>query len=225
MLKRSMDVLFSALGLILLSPLLLLITFLIKATSEGPVFYRGRRAGRYGHPFSIYKFRTMVINADKIGGSSTSDDDPRITRVGKFLRKFKLDELPQLINVLKGEMSLVGPRPEVLQYVEMYTDEEKAILQIRPGMTDWASIWNSDEGAILAGADDPDRAYEILIRPTKLRLQLDYAHYHPLWVDLKILLCTALRILKIDWLPGEVARYGRLQPGAGRDLALHAETK
>lgn len=133
----------------------------------GPVFYRGVRVGRNGKLFRIYKFRTMVVNAEKIGGSSTADDDPRITRIGKFIRKHKLDELPQLINVLKGEMSFVGPRPEVQHYVNMYTAEEKAMLSVKPGITDWASLWNSDEGAILAGSPDPEKTYMEEIRPEK----------------------------------------------------------
>lgn len=175
--------------------------------SDGQVFYRGARVGRFGKPFPIYKFRTMVANAEKIGGSSTADDDPRITRIGRLLRKYKLDELPQLINVLKGEMSLVGPRPEVQEYVDMYTGEEKAILQLRPGITDWASLWNSDEGAILAGSEDPDKAYLELIRPTKLKLQLQYVRDHSLWVDIEILILTVLKLLQKDRVPKEIARH------------------
>jgi lipopolysaccharide/colanic/teichoic acid biosynthesis glycosyltransferase/SAM-dependent methyltransferase len=205
MAKRLFDLLVSGAGLIIISPLLLLVAALIKATSPGPVFYRGERVGRFGRPFWIYKFRTMVVDAEKLGGPSTSDQDPRITRVGRFLRKTKLDELPQLINVLKGEMSLVGPRPEVRQYVDMYTSEERALLQLRPGITDWASIWNSDEGAILADADDPDKAYEELIRPTKLRLQLAYARQHSLWIDLKILCNTLRAVLDRGFVPAEVS--------------------
>src|SRR5437867_5197534 len=137
--KRSFDLIFSLLGLIVLAPVFAAVAVAIKIESAGPVFYRGVRAGRYGKAFRIFKFRTMVMNADKIGGPSSSADDPRITRVGGFLRRYKLDELPQLLNVLKGEMSLVGPRPEVLQYVAMFNTEEKAILSVPPGITDWAS--------------------------------------------------------------------------------------
>lgn len=147
--KRLFDIVFSLLGLIILSPFILVLAILIKEEDGGSVFYRGVRVGRHGKPFRIFKFRTMVVNAENIGGPSTPDDDPRITGIGRFLRKYKLDELPQLINVLKGEMSLVGPRPEVPHYVNMLTKEERAILSVRPGITDWASICNSDEGAVI----------------------------------------------------------------------------
>jgi lipopolysaccharide/colanic/teichoic acid biosynthesis glycosyltransferase len=137
----------------------------------------------------------MVVNADRIGGASTADDDTRITRIGRFLRKYKLDELPQLINVLLGQMSLVGPRPEVPEYVALFTEEEKAILSVRPGITDWASIWNHDEGALLAGAADPERAYLDKIRPEKIRLQLKYVREHSFWVDIGILFLTLSTLL------------------------------
>jgi len=159
------------------------------------VFYRGNRVGRYGSLFKIFKFRTMVVDAERFGGPSTADDDPRITKVGKVIRKYKLDELPQLINVLKGEMSFVGPRPEVQHYVEMFTEEEKAILNVRPGITDWASLWNPDEGKILEGSPDPEKAYMEKIRPTKLRLQLKYVQERSFWIDLKIIFQTCLTIL------------------------------
>ena len=157
MLKRTFDFLSSLIGLIVISPILVTISILIKKEDRGPVFYRGARVGRFGKLFRIFKFRTMVVNAEKMGGPSTADDDPRITKMGRFIRKFKLDELPQLINVLKGEMSIVGPRPEVQMYVDMFSEGEKAILTVRPGITDWASIWNPDEGAILAGSPDPEK--------------------------------------------------------------------
>lgn len=194
--KRIFDLVFSAVGLVLLSPLLLWAAWRIHREDGGPVFYRGERVGRHGKIFRIYKFRTMVVNAEKIGGSSTADDDPRITRIGLTLRKHKLDELPQLFNVLVGEMSLVGPRPEVKCYTDLFTEEEKAILSVRPGITDWASIWNSDEGSILAGAKDPDKAYMELIRPTKLKLQLLYARNHSFFTDLKIISLTLLGLVK-----------------------------
>jgi len=196
MIKRLFDIVGSAGGLILLSPLLLWISWRIKREDNGPVFYRGDRVGLNGRMFRIYKFRSMVVDAEKRGASSTSDDDERITKIGKSLRKYKLDELPQLINVLRGDMSLVGPRPEVKKFVDLYTDEEKAILTVRPGITDWASIWNADEGSVLAGAVDPDKAYEELIRPTKLKLQLKYVRERSIWVDLKIIFLTILAILK-----------------------------
>jgi lipopolysaccharide/colanic/teichoic acid biosynthesis glycosyltransferase len=196
MLKRVFDFLSSLIGLILISPILVTITILIKNEDGGPVFYRGIRAGRLGKTFSIFKFRTMVINAEKLGGPSTADDDPRITKVGKLIRKFKLDELPQLINVLKGEMSIVGPRPEVQLYVDMFSEEEKAILSVRPGITDWASIWNPDEGAILAGSPDPEKAYMEKIRPEKIRLQLKYVRERSLLNDLESSPRRLLRFLE-----------------------------
>ena len=193
--KRLFDIVFALLGLALTLPLFAVIAFLIKRDSEGPVFYRAPRVGKDGKPFKMLKFRTMVANADKIGGPSTANDDPRITRVGRFLRRYKLDELPQLINVLKGEMSFVGPRPEVQQYVDMYTEEEKAILTVKPGITDWASLWNSDEGAVLAGSPDPEKAYLELIRPTKVKLQLEYVRKRSFLTDLGILLRTVMAVV------------------------------
>jgi len=188
--KRLLDVVVSAVVLTLLSPVLLAIAVWIKLDSAGPVLYRGARVGKDGVLFKMCKFRTMVTNADKIGGSSTADDDPRITKIGKRLRKLKLDELPQLLNVVKGEMSFVGPRPEVPYYVEMYSEEEKAILSVMPGITDWASLWNSDEGAILAGSPDPDRTYLEEIRPEKIRLQLEYVRKRSFWTDVTIVIQT-----------------------------------
>ena len=196
MLKRAFDFVSSLIGLILVSPILLTIAILIKKEDGGPVFYRGVRVGRFGKLFGIFKFRTMVVNAEKLGGPSTADDDPRITKVGNFIRKFKLDELPQLINVLKGEMSFVGPRPEVQMYVDMFTEEEKTILSVRPGITDWASIWNPDEGAILAGSPDPEKTYMEKIRPDKIRLQLKYVRERSFWNDLKIIAQTIITIVK-----------------------------
>jgi lipopolysaccharide/colanic/teichoic acid biosynthesis glycosyltransferase len=195
MIERSFDTVLSLFGLILISPVLLTLAILIKREDRGSVFYRGVRVGRFGKLFRIFKFRTMVLNAEKLGGPSTADDDPRITNVGRFIRKFKLDELPQLINVLKGEMSIVGPRPEVQMYVDMFTEEEKAILTVRPGITDWASIWNPDEGAILAGSADPEKTYMEKIRPEKIRLQLKYVKERSFWVDLKIILRTLMAVV------------------------------
>ena len=196
MLKRLFDIVFSFIGLVVLFPLFLFIGILIKLGPKGPVFYRGVRIGRFGKPFKIYKFRTLVANADKIGGPSTAGDDSRITKIGKILRKYKLDELPQLINVLKGEMSLVGPRPEVPFYVNMFTEEEKEILNIRPGITDWASLWNSDEGAILAGSPDPEKTYREKIRPKKIELQLKYIREKSLAIDLRIVLQTLRKLTR-----------------------------
>jgi len=193
--KRIFDIVMATTGLVMLSPLLLWITWRIKQEDHGLVFYRGARVGFHGRVFHILKFRTMVLDAEKLGGSSTSDDDPRITKIGKILRKYKLDELPQLFNVLTGEMSLVGPRPEIKRYTDLYTEEQKAIFTVRPGITDWASLWNSDEGAVLAGAEDPDKTFEELIQPTKLKLQLKYVRERSFWVDLKIIILTLLAVV------------------------------
>ena len=197
MLKRSFDIVFSLLGLTILFPIFLVLAILIKEEESGPVFYRGVRVGRYGNLFRIFKFRTMVVNAEKLGGPSTAADDPRITKIGKFIRKYKIDELPQIINVLlKGEMSFVGPRPEVQHYVDMYTDEEKEILTVRPGITDWASLWNSDEGGLLAGSPDPEKTYLEKIRPEKIRLQLKYVRERSFWIDMKIIFLTIAGVVK-----------------------------
>lgn len=190
MLKRFFDFIVSLIGIIILSPLFLLFGILIKTTSFGPIFYKGVRVGLAGKIFKIYKFRTMVADAEQKGGSNTSNKDPRINKVGTFLRKYKLDELSQLINVLKGEMSLVGPRPEVPYYVNLFSNEEKTILTVKPGITDWASIWDYDEGKILAKYEDVDMAYETIIRPKKLKLQLEYVKKHSFITDLKIIFFT-----------------------------------
>lgn len=195
MAKRLFDIVGAAAGLAVLSPVLLVLAARIKLTSAGPVFYRGMRVGLHGRPFRIFKFRTMVINAEQLGGPSTADDDPRITKVGRFLRKFKLDELPQLINVLVGDMSVVGPRPEVRHYVDMYTEAEKVILTVRPGITDWASLWNPDEGAVLAGTPDPERTYLEKIRPQKIKWQLEYVRRRSFFVDLGIIARTIATIV------------------------------
>lgn len=198
--KRLMDFGVSLVGLAILSPVLLVIAIFIRIDSRGPVFYRGVRAGRGGKPFRIFKFRTMVANAENIGGPSSPSDDPRITRAGKFLRRHKLDELPQLLNVLAGEMSLVGPRPEVPLYVALFSREEQAILAVRPGITDWASVWNPDEGALLAGSADPEKTYLEKIRPEKIRLQLAYVENPAFWTDIRIVLAT-LKVLLLGRRP------------------------
>jgi lipopolysaccharide/colanic/teichoic acid biosynthesis glycosyltransferase len=151
--------------------------------------------GLGGKSFQILKFRTMRPDAERSGVTSTANDDPRVTRVGAVLRRHKLDELPQLWNILRGEMSFVGPRPEVQRFVDLYTDEEKAILTVRPGLTDWASLWNIDEGTVLRGSPDPDGTYCELIRPTKLRLQLAYVRQAGLLTDLAILAHTLAALL------------------------------
>jgi lipopolysaccharide/colanic/teichoic acid biosynthesis glycosyltransferase len=185
--KRAFDFVLSLVGLVILSPAILLVALWIKRDSPGPVFYRGVRAGQGGRPFSMLKFRTMVVNADKIGGPSTSDDDPRVTRLGRRLRRYKLDEIPQLFNVLVGQMSLVGPRPEVLSEVAKYTPQERALVSVPPGITDWASVRFNNEGEILKGAADPHQAYLRLIRPEKVRLGLEYVRKRSMLVDLSIL--------------------------------------
>lgn len=210
MAKRFFDLVLSSIGLVIACPLLAIVAVWIKLDDPGPVFYRGERIGRFGQPFRIFKFRSMVMNADRIGGPSTSQQDPRVTRSGRFIRRYKLDELPQLINVFLGQMSFVGPRPEVRQYVERYTRDQMVILDVRPGITDWASIWNADEGAVLSSYSDPDWAYEHIVRPTKLKLQLEYVHQHSLWIDVKIIVYTLLRIAKPDFYPKELSDYPRL---------------
>jgi lipopolysaccharide/colanic/teichoic acid biosynthesis glycosyltransferase len=195
-LKRFLDILLSISGLIFLAPLLFLLAMVIRNSSPGPVFYRGIRVGRGGKLFRMFKFRTMVVNAEVLGGSCTSNDDCRITPIGHQLRKYKLDELPQLFNVLLGEMSFVGPRPEVQRFVEMFSEEEMQILSIRPGITDLATIWNSDEGSLLAGSVDPERTYLEKIRPEKIRLQLKYVRERSVLLDIKIICLTAALVLK-----------------------------
>jgi len=195
--KRIFDIITASCGLLVFSPALGLISILIKFEDGGPIFYRGNRIGKHGKPFKIYKFRTMVVDAEKTGVSSTANSDSRITKIGKFLRRYKLDELSQLINVVKGDMSIVGPRPEVEKFVNLYKDEEKALLEVCPGITDWASIWNNDEGSVIAasGFSDPDEAYEKIVRPTKIKLQLKYVKSHSLWIDLEIIFRTILAVL------------------------------
>jgi lipopolysaccharide/colanic/teichoic acid biosynthesis glycosyltransferase len=195
--KRALDLTVAAAGLATLAGPLVLLALAIKVDSPGPVFYRGERVGLGGRTFRIFKFRSMCVGSPG-GATSTSDDDDRITRVGRRIRRYKLDELSQLINVLIGDMSLVGPRPEVKSFVDLYTDEEKMILGVRPGITDWASIRFHNEGEIIkeSGYADPDEAYMQLIRPEKLRLQLRYVRERNVWVDLSILRDTLVTLTK-----------------------------
>jgi len=193
--KRTFDVVFSFLGLVILSPILLIVSIIIRKEDRGPVIYKSKRTGLSGRTFTMFKFRTMIVDADKAGPGSTSDSDIRITRIGRILRKYKIDEIPQLFNVLTGQMSFVGPRPEIKKFTDLYTDEEKLILSVKPGITDWASIWNSDEGKILDGSLDPDKAYLELIRPEKIRLQLKYVKNHNFFIDLKIIFLTLKKII------------------------------
>lgn len=196
--KRGFDLFFTSLGLFLLFPLFLVIAVAIRFDSAGPVFFRQVRVGRSGRPFRIFKFRTMCTDAEARGPRITVGEDPRITRTGRFLRKFKLDELPQLFNVLKGEMSLVGPRPEVPRYVELYPEEIRTmVLSIRPGITDFASILYKDESAVLARAVDPEAAYVNVILPEKLKHYVRYVSERTLWLDIKIVLLTLMEIMQL----------------------------
>ncbi len=197
MIKRFFDIIFSFLGLLILSPFFLVVAIIIKMTSPGPVFYRGVRVGKDFKEFKIYKFRTMIVGADKIGGPSTREGDPRVTKIGRFLRRHKLDELPQLINVLKGEMSLVGPRPEVPEYAKLYQGEEKIVFSVRPGMTDYSSLWDINEAEILKDAktfEETEKIYLEKIRPEKVRLQMKYIKEMSFLTDLKIIWRTLLKI-------------------------------
>jgi lipopolysaccharide/colanic/teichoic acid biosynthesis glycosyltransferase len=188
--KRAFDLIVSLIGLLAFSSIIAVIIVVIKIQDEGVAFYRGLRVGRYGKQFRIFKFRTMIVDAEKKGVSSTAEDDPRITKIGRLLRRYKLDEIPQLINVLKGEMSLVGPRPQVPWAVELYSEEERKLLTVRPGITDYASIRFRNEGNILKNSSNPDEDYLKKIAPEKIRLGLEYVNNNNIWIDLKIILAT-----------------------------------
>lgn len=189
MLKRLFDISASLAGLIVLSPILLFIAVLVKTTSDGPIFYRATRAGQHGKHFKLYKFRSMVSNADKIGPGVTGASDARITPVGRFLRKTKLDELPQLINVLQGDMSIVGPRPEDPRYVAFYTEEQRQVLNVRPGITSPASIEYRDEDSLLTG-EDWENHYIEQVMPVKLAIDLEYVKNVSLWQDIRLIFRT-----------------------------------
>lgn len=208
MIKRIFDIAAGIGGLILLLPIFVIIGILIKLDSPGAVFYRGIRAGRYGRPFRIFKFRTMVQDAEKLGGGTTALGDPRITKIGVFLRRHKIDELPQLLNVIKGEMSIVGPRPELLQYTQNYTRAEKCILDVRPGITDLSSIEfiSLDERV---GHEDADRIFEEDVLLTKNRLRVKYVQEQSVLLDMKIILKTILKILS-KFFKREVKKEGIL---------------
>ena len=190
MLKRTLDIPLAFTGLLLLSPLLLLVGILIKLDSRGPIFYRSVRVGWHGKQFRMFKFRTMVTDADSTGVTSTAAGDPRITRIGRYVRRLNLDELIQFINVLMGQMSIVGPRPQVPWAVEQYSEEERQILTVRPGITDWATLWIQDEGELLRDSQDPDKDYMEKIWPVKRDLQLKYVRERSTWTDIKIMLLT-----------------------------------
>lgn len=193
--KRLIDILGAASGLLIASPVLLVTMFLIWRQDRHSPFYLGQRVGKNMREFKMVKLRSMTVNADKSGVDSTSANDNRITKVGQFVRRYKLDELTQLWNVLLGEMSLVGPRPNVKREVDLYTDEEKLLLSVRPGITDLSSIVFSDEGDILAGSDDPDLRYNQVIRPWKSRLGLLYIRNISVMLDIKIIFATIIAII------------------------------
>lgn len=192
--KRFIDLVFSLSGIVLLSPLFLVIAILIFVDSRGAVFYQQIRVGRGNKDFKLYKFRTMRVDSDKHGLLTVGGRDPRITNVGYTLRKFKLDELPQLINVLVGEMSLVGPRPEVRKYVQLYNQEQLEVLQVRPGITDYASLKYFDENELLAKSNNPEETYIQVVMPAKLKLNKQYIKEAGFVTDIKIILKTVARI-------------------------------
>ena len=193
---RFFDILFSIIGLVLLSPLFTVLYFLIRIESQGGGFYSQERIGKNGKPFKLYKFRSMRIGSDKKGLITIGEKDNRITKTGFILRKYKLDELPQLWNVFIGDMSLVGPRPEVKKYTDLYTEEQKQVLQVRPGITDWASIKYVDENKILGESKDPDDAYVNLIMPNKIKLNMVYIQHQTLGEYFKIIFTTFKEIVR-----------------------------
>lgn len=194
MIKRLFDMAVAGAGLIGLSPFLLLVALLIKLSSTGPVLFRQERMGRGFRPFDIVKFRTMVPDAEKLGGTLTAGTDPRVTGIGRLLRRTKLDELPQLVNVLKGEMSLVGPRPEVPRYVELFREDYNELLTVRPGMTDPASIKYRSESEILGGEGDPEEIYVADVLPDKIALAKDYVRRASFRADLELIVRTLLSL-------------------------------
>ena len=195
MLKRIFDIILSLFGLIILLPFMLIIAIFIKLDSKGTVFFKQVRVTKNGREFKIFKYRTMRAGSDKYSQITVGKDD-RITKIGSFLRKYKLDEIPQLINVLIGDMSLVGPRPEVPKYVALYTDEQKEILKVRAGITDYASIEFSDENDLLASEEDPEKAYIEKVMPKKIELNKKYISEISILTDIKIILLTIKKILK-----------------------------
>ena len=193
--KRLFDIIASGLGLLLLSPLLIIVGIWIKIDSPGPIFYRQVRVGRYNRDFRIFKFRSMRVGSDKGSLVTIGGRDPRVTRSGYLIRKFKIDELPQLINVFVGDMSLVGPRPEVRHYVNYWTEEQKHVLDVRPGITDPASIKFRNENELLEQAEDPEKYYIECIMQEKIKLYLEYVNKHGFWYDMKLIFQTFWVIL------------------------------
>ena len=196
MLIRLLDIMLSLLGLLFLLPIFLILAVWIKFDSQGSIFFRQIRVGKDGKDFRIYKFRTMIVNAEKMGIITIGERDPRITNSGYFLRKYKLDELPQLINVLKGEMSFVGPRPEVRKYVEMYNQEQLKILTVKPGITDYASIEYINEDEILGKSLDPEKTYIEEIMPQKIKYNMKYINNKTVIEYFKIIFLTIIKIIK-----------------------------
>lgn len=194
-LKRLFDILFSLLGLLVLWPVFLAVAVAVKVQDGGPVFFRQVRVGWRGKEFRLIKFRSMRVASDKTGPSVTADGDPRITATGRFIRKTKIDELPQLLNVLMGQMSFVGPRPEVSKYVDLYTEDQRAVLELRPGITDLASIEFRQEEELLASADDPEKLYIDFCIPKKIELNLRYARKAGSFGDLCVILKTLFPFL------------------------------
>ena len=193
--KRLFDIVASGVGLVVLSPLFAVLAVWIKADSRGPVFYRQTRVGRNNKDFRLYKFRSMRPDSDKLGLITVGGRDPRVTRSGYYIRKYKLDELPQLINVFVGDMSLVGPRPEVRKYVDMYTAEQLHVLDVRPGITSLASIRYRNENDVLAASDDPERCYIERVMPDKIEIDLEYVARAGLWSDIKLIFTTFKEII------------------------------
>lgn len=193
---RFFDFILSLVGLVLLAPIFIVLAIWIKIDSKGPVFYKQVRVGRNGIDFGLFKFRSMVVDADKKGLITVGGRDPRITRSGYFIRKYKLDELPQLINVLVGDMSLVGPRPEVRKYVELYTDEQQKVLSVKPGITDYASIEYMDENEILGKSNDPEKTYIEEIMPEKIKYNMKYIQNKNVSEYFKIIFLTLFKIVR-----------------------------
>lgn len=193
--KRFLDIIFSGLGLICLSPLFVFLALWVKLDSPGPVFYRQVRVGRNNRDFKLYKFRSMRVDSDKKGLITIGEHDPRVTQSGYYIRKYKLDEFPQLINVFLGDMSLVGPRPEVRKYVDMYTDEQMHVLDVRPGITDMASIYYRNENELLEKANNPEKYYREVIMQDKLRINLEYVRNHSVIGDFRMILKTLFVVI------------------------------
>ena len=194
MAKRLFDIVSSGIGLLCLAPVFVVMAIWIKLDSRGPVFYRQTRVGRYGRDFRIFKFRSMRVGSDKGRQITVGERDPRITLSGYFIRRYKIDELPQLINVFLGDMSIVGPRPEVRKYVDLYSEEQRKVFQVRPGITDLASIKYRNENELLSQVDDPDTYYIDVIMPDKLAINLEYIRHQSFMGDIKIIFNTLFKI-------------------------------